>query len=229
MKRGLCRRLVVGIAAAWYFRCTAAWYIAPPTLPKDWTNLSRLVVDTFDAPRGDASALDKARWFLFENELSKRATYSQYVGTARKMKGAKYSVLLAKEAEEVIGVAEIGISFDAKDKDRRPTIGLICVSKAYRQQGVGAALVERCERLVADVWNGTTLYAEVEERNERAVEFFQSLGYCAEDDRRVMVTLRHGLQFEQVPHLLLSQKLKRDKVTGHHGDETNWDVATTKD
>ena len=198
-------RRVLNFIIVW-LPATTAWYIAPPKVANEWTGLSKLIVDTFDAPKEDASAVDKAAWFLFKKEATERATYQQYVSTARKMRGTKYSVLLAKEAGKVVGMVEVGINSGDKG-EKRPTIGLICVAEGFRQKGVGADLVQRCERLVVDVWKDHKLFAEVEETNEQALQFFESLGFEMLNDKRVMVNLRRGLQLEERPHILLTRTL----------------------
>lgn len=182
-------------------------------MASDWSGLSRLIVDTFDAPDADASALRQARWRLFEKDATEMATYQRYVKMAKKMKGLKYSLLLAKEAGEgVVGMVELGLNGGLDGDARRPTIGLICVAQEHRHKGIGEDLVKRCEKIVSEVWNDGMLYAEVEESNERALLFFQSLGFEAKDDETVMVNLRRGLQIEERPHILMSRELASAKT-----------------
>jgi ribosomal protein S18 acetylase RimI-like enzyme len=190
-------------------KCTAAaaWYISPPEQPSDWSKLSRLVVDSFDAPLDDAPWLDKARWFLIEKDQAERAAFRQYVGTAKKLKDAKYSILLAKEKGEVIGLAEVGIP--VFNDTAKPTLGALCVSKDYRKQGIGAALVVHCQSLVTDVWKDDTLYAQVEEGNPKAIAFFKAVGFRVEDSGIQMVGIRYRLKVEQRPCLLLSHELTK--------------------
>ena len=190
-----------------YLTHASAFFICAPRQPKDWSNLAKLVVETFDTPPQDATLAEKARWYLVERRQAERTTYRQYVGMARKMKGSKYDILVAKEGRQVIGVAEVGIHMLGEEKRKRPTIGVLCVSKDFRHQGVGTALVAKCQNLVADIWKNDTLYAEVEERNIGAVAFFKSLGFGVEDHERVMVDVRSRLGMEQRPHLLLSRQL----------------------
>jgi ribosomal protein S18 acetylase RimI-like enzyme len=73
---------------------------------------------------------------------------------------------------------ELGITGGDEEK-KRPTIGLICVSKEFQHRGVGADQVDQSQKLVTDVWKDDTLCAEVAESNTRAISFFfQSLGFA---------------------------------------------------
>ena len=187
--------------------CISAWYVTPPRMGSDWESMAKLIVDAFEAPAENASTMENARWFLYEKEVSERATYRQYVDTAKKMKGSKYNVLVAKEFGHVMGMIELGIT--GSDEEKRPTIGLICVSKEFQHRGVGADLVEQSQKLVTDVWKDDTLCAEVAESNAQAISFFKSLGFVIQGDKRVMVNLRRGLRMEKKPHILLSKELER--------------------
>ena len=200
------------------------WYVSTPVHAKDWSDMARVIVQAFDAPSDEkASRVEQLRWVLYERQLAEQATYRQYVQTARKMKLSKYNILVAKEGDQVIGVAEVGINKrtvpveDDNDSDgetenlRRPTIGLLCVAEKYRQQGVGAALVARCQNIVANIWKDDVIFAEVDEENKQAIAFFQSLGFIVcNNHETVMVKLRHRLKVERRPHLLLSCSLMRE-------------------
>jgi hypothetical protein len=66
------------------FQCATAWYIAPPRVASEWTKLSQLIVDMFDAPLKEALGLEQDRCWFFDKEVTERATYRQYVSTAKK-------------------------------------------------------------------------------------------------------------------------------------------------
>jgi len=207
----VCRSMVLYTSFWWWCCCCeGAWYIAPPAKAADWTKLSKLVVETFHTPASDASWMEQMRWTLYEKDLVQRAFYVDFVKNAKRMKGNKYNIFIAKEADEVIGIAEIGLrSLDGDDK--RPTIGMICVSKDFRQQGIGAGLVQRCQRLVDDVWDDNKLFAEVEEQNLKALSFFNNLGFQVENNKTAIVTVRRKLDLVERPHLILSKPLKNHK------------------
>ena len=114
---------------------SAAWYVTPPRSNRDWQELAQLVTDTFDAPRSimksekALSIADQIKWNLVERPLTKQFNYRQYVETARRMKGKKYSILIAKtdssdaataqvSADLVVGVVEIGIKYDATVEEK---------------------------------------------------------------------------------------------------------------
>lgn len=171
------------------FRNTVeAWYIAPPRINSEWEQLAGLVVDCFEAPPCEAVATDRIAWRLFQRTLSKKQTYRQFVRTARKMKGKKYSILIAKEGSRVIGMVELGINVNAiisenynntvtESANRRATIGVVCVEEQYQRMGIASALIKSCKLIVADQWQESVLYAEVEFTNAKALEFFELAGF----------------------------------------------------
>jgi ribosomal protein S18 acetylase RimI-like enzyme len=189
-----------------------AWFITAPTNKKDWQQIASLVVETFDTPSTEASALEKMTWNVMGRSFSEDSAYSQYVSTARKMKGTKYAILVAKQGTfgRVIGMAELGVhpGNDNEVEDRRATIGVLCVDARYQKQGVGNELVHKCQKLAMEVWNKHALYAEVEPCNQGAISFFESCGFENKQGTEVMVSLRRaGRRLEERPHLLLSYNL----------------------
>jgi len=120
---------------------------------------------------------DVASWNWWERLQTERYNYRHYVTTARRMRGLKYSVFVAKDGcvtdggsgfgGKVVGVAEIGLKqqeHQQQQEDRQsfqqqqqmyclPTIGSLCVDPDYRRMGIARGLVERCEELVRTTWN----------------------------------------------------------------------------
>ena len=189
-----------------------AWYIAPPRQNIEWNEMVQLIVKTFDAPPHDASNMERIRWSLFEQSLTEAYTLRQYTQTARRMRGTKYSIFVVKQLGRVIGMVEVGINGSSQEK--RPTIGLICVEKEFRQQGVAADLITQCEHLVTKVWKESVLYAEVEETNLAALQFFYSQGFQSSGNQTVIVNVRRRLGFDKRPHRLLSKELEILQVPG---------------
>jgi ribosomal protein S18 acetylase RimI-like enzyme len=193
----------------WHMYVThALFFITHPTTRKDWQQIAALVVQTFDSPSKEASAAEKVAWNVVGRSLAEESTYRHYVSTARKMKGTKYEILVAKAKwGQVIGLAELGINRDDSG-DRRATIGVLCVNQEYRKQGVGFALLCKCQELVGALWKDEVLYAEVESSNKDAIAFFESCGFQKREGMKVMVRLRRGGRtLEERPHLLLSYNL----------------------
>jgi ribosomal protein S18 acetylase RimI-like enzyme len=201
------------------------WYIAPPRVNSEWEQLASVVVDCFEAPSTAALASEKIAWKLFRRPLSTQQSYRQFVQTARKMKGKKYAILIAKEGDRVVGMVELGINVDdirggnnhtVTESTKRATIGVVCIEAEYRRKGVASVLIDRCERIVADKWGGAALYAEVEAANLKALAFFERAGYrplssgCGCEQRVVTVLVRRSNKVEAVPHLLLSKTLDWD-------------------
>ena len=90
--------------------------------------------------------------------------------------------------------------------------GVLCVDADFRGSGVASALVDRCERIVADTWSDAAIYAEVEAGNRRALSFFESAGFMQVPDRgEQLVQVRQGHKVKAVPHLLLSKTLDSTK------------------
>ena len=110
----------------------SAFTISTPSSARDYQELAKLLVDTFDSPPSSSdseknkskkqslqSKLDALRWITYERSLTYEYTYKQYTSTARKMRDKKYCLLVAKEyvpdgdklhSEEVVGMVEMGIS-----------------------------------------------------------------------------------------------------------------------
>ncbi|GAX24107.1 hypothetical protein FisN_9Hu359 [Fistulifera solaris] len=185
-----------------------AWYITPPRHNNEWKELVQLLVQTFDSPR--RNGIDKLRWSLHEQALTEANTFRQYTQTAKRMRGKKYNLFVAKELGRVIGMAGVGINNGARS-EKRPTIGLICVEEAFRQKGgVAADLVTHCEHLVRNVWNETVLFAEVEPTISAALQFFRLEDFHSVDNQTMNVNVRRGLRMEKMPDLLLLKKLRID-------------------
>jgi ribosomal protein S18 acetylase RimI-like enzyme len=185
-----------------------AWFISAPKAADDWRQLSNLVVDTFEAPITQQSPwMAQSAWQIVERQLTRQYTYRHYVSTARKMKGKKYGLLVAKEWGKVIGMVEIGIQWDETHSMKRPTIGVLCVDERSRNRGVAQGLLLKSETIVTQVWKEPTIYAEVEKSNEGATGFFQSQGFALHQDNPVMVSLRRRRKIERRPHLLFAKSL----------------------
>ena len=203
--------------------------ISAPSSARDYREIAILLTDTFDT-EGSSSSIELIKWNMFERSITEQYTYNQYIRNARKMRDKKYCVIVAKEyiidenddmKLRVIGMAEMGMSIcpitsSTDDKDTKlspqPTLGILCVSPNHQQNGVGKALVEKCEQIAADIWNDINLVIDVEPCNENALAFFQRCGYhISEDDsgekhtRNTTVVRRR--KAESRPHYLLRKKL----------------------
>eukprot|EP01083_Nonionella_stella_P268822 909061_1 len=110
--------------------------IAPPSSNSDWRDLSTLLVNTFDEPsvikaveennnkKDFVKTLELAQWNLIEKSLTEQYTYNQYAKNAKRMKGTKYGIYLAKEYNpgspendirpfyETVGMVEIGMTLE---------------------------------------------------------------------------------------------------------------------
>lgn len=181
--------------------------------------------------------LEKITWSLYDKFLTEQYTFRQYVQTARKMKGKKYGLFLAKEYNpgiseklneearpfyEVIGMVEIGMVLeciqnstveDSRSIRPRATVGVLCVKSNHMNKGVGKELLHKCEEVVREVWNETELFIEVEPTNKRALKFFTSCGYdtCLDRLGKEMIhvaTVSRKRKMEERPHFVMSKILK---------------------
>ncbi|KAL9183124.1 hypothetical protein ACHAXT_004911 [Thalassiosira profunda] len=95
--------------------------ISPPSSANEYRNVASLVAATFDAPATTTSSKIEAwNWNWVERSLTEEFTYKRLVSTARKMRGKKHILLVAKEsdpgsdgsknADEVVGMVEMGMS-----------------------------------------------------------------------------------------------------------------------
>jgi ribosomal protein S18 acetylase RimI-like enzyme len=195
------------------------WYIASPRSIEEWKGLASVVAESFDSPKANATAFDKARWGLFEKSLREQDTYNQLVNNARKMRGMKYSVLMAKDRGRVVGAAEIGVKFDGQAK--RPTIGSLCVDPGYRRLGIGSALVSKCEQVVGAVWDDKTIYAEVDIENNDSLQLFLCCGYVTIEADPILVEVRRGGKSVYRPHYHLYKNMDQPDTNTTSTVDTN--------
>ena len=146
---------------------TQAFYITPPVSQTDWEQLAQLLASESE-PNDDspATVLEKMQWNLWGRRQTQDALYRRYVRNARQLRGAKYAVFVAKQWDKVLGVAEMG-----KQADCRAVVGVLSVAPAARRQGIGEALVQRCEATAATVWHETCLWVEVETTPSKVASF----------------------------------------------------------
>ena len=186
-----------------------AWHIAPPASKTDWEQLAKVLAQENEPD--DDNALAKLEWKLWGRQQTQDALYRRYVRTARQLRNAKYAVLLAKEWGTVLGVAEMG-----KDGHRkRPVLGVLSVAANARRQGIGAALVQRCEEICQVVWQEDTLWVEVETTNRAALDFFEACGYVVTDEKS-MVAVQRRQRVEERPHVVLTKSLGSVSVERQH-------------
>mmetsp|Transcript_24941 Transcript_24941/g.49603 ORF Transcript_24941/g.49603 Transcript_24941/m.49603 type:complete len:254 (+) Transcript_24941:79-840(+) len=212
---------------------TASLLIAPPTTNDDWRQLAALVVDTFDSPPTGAipyetsfqqyvqSRIERTGWNLVGRSLAEQHTYDRYVRNARKMRGKKYGLYLAKEynagtAEskyvpfyETVGMIEMGLTLEPSDNPMeglkpRAIVGVICVRSGFQKRGIGKALLQQCELLAIETWKENDLFVEIEPDNERALRFFSLCGYDNIDEmRNAKVCVRRKM--EEKSHIVLKK------------------------
>jgi ribosomal protein S18 acetylase RimI-like enzyme len=175
------------------------------------------------------------QWNLYERVFTEDFTYRQYVSTARRMRNKKYCLLVAKDdtvidssnENEVVGMIEMGMSIcptlvDTNCKNRsfandnisspQPTIGVLCTKSTRQKQGIGRALVQKCEQIALEVWKEDHIFADVEPNNLKSLAFFENCGYKNVLDEFGMVQIRNTTVFrrrvqEVKPHLLLQKSL----------------------
>lgn len=209
--------------------------ITPPTSLQDWKDLSALLCDTFDAPSKDPTisssssvtklSIEELKWNLYERQFTIQDIYKRYTRTARKLKGTKYNLFLAKQdyatemdsnMEEIVGVVELGMTLANEVENNPPnskrkaraTIGVLCVKEEYQGQGIGSALVSKCQERAKDVWMEDEIYVEVEPSNKNALAFFHSCGYQETSPIEIKnATVSRRRQMESRPHWVLSQYL----------------------
>ena len=226
----------------------SAFTIASPSSARDYQELAKLLVGTFDSPpaaladcektkikKSVLSKLDALRWSAYERSLTYEYTYRQYTSTARKMRDKKYCLLVAKEyvpdgdklhSEEVVGMVEMGISLcehndtnEVSDATKdsiclrpQPTLGLICVKFSHQEQGIGQALVDKCEQVASEVWQETHIYVDVEPYNRNALSFFEKCGYdhMFNESGEMLIrdaTVVRRRKAESRPHYLFRKRL----------------------
>lgn len=216
-----------------------AWaiVITPPTSASDYQCIASLIVSSFDSPaaasaevQDDTSIqnrIESLRWNIFGKTLTEDYTYRQYVRTARRMRGKKYCLLVAKEYHDedlengkydVVGMVEMGMSIcpvssstadnngstlsyesqSANEEPKpQPTIGVLCVKSTHQKQKIGSALIQKCEQIVQEVWKEHSIFVDVEPTNDRALAFFEKCGYKHLVDENGMQQTRETTVFRR--------------------------------
>ena len=115
--------------------------ISPPSSADDYRQLASLLVSSFDAPQScqedDAvPMMERLQWDLYEKSFTEEFTYKRYVSLARKMRGKKYCLLVAKQIDMdsddvsssslgrsngVVGMVEMGMSLCPVDANNTST------------------------------------------------------------------------------------------------------------
>ena len=205
--------------------------ISPPSSLRDYRQLAKLIVSTFDDPSKNMmrsqsfqSKLDALQWNVLDKSLSEELMFKQYTSTVRRMRGKKYCLLVVKDSHQVrvddshdfvVGVVEMGLSLcppttnstgeNAAELRPQPTIGVLCVNSTHRQKGIGRALVRKCEQVAADVWNEDSIFVDVDPSNLSALKFFEKCGYNSFQMRNAILYRRR--KKESKPHFLLKKIL----------------------
>ena len=169
----------------------------------------------------------------YARKVADRRVHLQAICVNNEENEWEYQLLVAKEYDEdedgnlrvgddVVGMAEMGLSLcpplDGNDDDTdypelllrpQPTIGVICVKSTHQKNGIGQALVHKCEYVASQVWNEECIFVDVEPDNNRALEFFETCGYDVNElggigTRNATVVRRRAA--ESKPHILLRKK-----------------------
>uniref|UniRef100_A0A7S2SDJ9 N-acetyltransferase domain-containing protein n=1 Tax=Eucampia antarctica TaxID=49252 RepID=A0A7S2SDJ9_9STRA len=144
-------------------------------------------------------------------------TYNRYVKTARKLKGMKHTIFLAKhsQSDEVLGMVEVGMTVRPPNGIVVPTMGVLCVDPDFQRCGIGTLLVHETEHLVQNVWNLTTsvtttsIHVEIETDNPNSLAFFKSRGYAIEeDDENNVNVLEKGIIVEKKPCWVVTKPIQ---------------------
>ena len=213
--------------------------IEPPKNNEDWTQIANLVVETFEEPyildaHNNNNVLEKLYWKFIEKGLTEMFTYRQYVRTARRMSGKKYSVIVARRTnsisgnKEVVGMMELGMTLlllpDDAVSDARPVpvsvtptptptplpvpmMGVLCVRHDYRRDGIASELIAKCEDIVFRVWKEKHVYVQVEPSNVAALALFEnSNGFCRTSSHQMInATVARRRKYEKRQHLVLKK------------------------
>mmetsp|Transcript_13273 Transcript_13273/g.27517 ORF Transcript_13273/g.27517 Transcript_13273/m.27517 type:complete len:269 (+) Transcript_13273:112-918(+) len=230
---------------------SAAWFITPPTQQQDWQQIASIVAKSWDSKEPcAASEKQPLQWLgplttMWNDARLEQQAYQRYVSTARRMRGTKYALLVAKEWGAVVGVIEMGIQqFNQSEASKvetscptintgtQPlssvaTIGMVCVDGEYRGLGIAHELVNHCEEMAQHVWNETIICADVEPQNGAALRIFQSRGYQVVDDS-VIVPVRHYGKLQRRQHIRLAKHFSPSKASAVVDDLSQTDLSQTK-
>eukprot|EP00521_Asterionellopsis_glacialis_P006967 CAMPEP_0195289856 /NCGR_PEP_ID=MMETSP0707-20130614/5961_1 /TAXON_ID=33640 /ORGANISM="Asterionellopsis glacialis, Strain CCMP134" /LENGTH=246 /DNA_ID=CAMNT_0040349907 /DNA_START=32 /DNA_END=773 /DNA_ORIENTATION=- len=211
--------------------------IVVPRTPKDFQQISSLLVKVFDEPGGE-TWIEKAGWWLVEQFVTEGEIRDQYWNTAKQMKGNKYTVLLAKVNSKVVGMAELGVSqhigiqqqehsqndFSQDDGITTSattintldgsngvlvgaTIGVLAILPEFQNQGIGNILLQKCEALAVSDAWNQDVLFAEVEPQNLNALDFFQRKGYTQEGRMVPVTVRRKRVYEERPHLLLYKNL----------------------
>ena len=137
------------------------------------------------------------------------------------MIGKKYALYVAKEKVQnednipmyhIVGMVEVGMTIRSSDNEEKvepkATLGVLAVNGAFRNQGIGQQLLEKCQDVVTNIWEEKEMYVQVEPSNKLALRFFKKNAY-EENGEMVQAKVARRRSLEQRPHLVLSKQLIR--------------------
>ncbi len=246
---------MLGLLVLCFVTSASCLVITSPSNQKDWRELACLLVETFDEKiimekinsnenkSTFQSKLELVQWNLIERSLTEQYNFNQYVQTAKKMKGKKYSLFLAKEYNpgckekeirpfyETVGMIEIGMTLEPStpspidpslvsdecigNRDKilipRATVGVLCVKSTAQNNGVGHALLQRCEQVIVELWDEDEVFVEVEPNNLAALSFFNKHGYLNHHGEMRNATVSSRRNEEKKPHYVLRKLLTSTK------------------
>jgi len=192
------------------------YYVSVPIAVQDWQGLASLLVDSFDENRS-------APWW--QQPLLRTNIYRHYVQTARRLRGKKYAIHLAKDAisGQVIGIAEVGRSAIASSKQVDPssrdtkvvtTVGVLAVHPQARRYGIARRLLEQCLE-TATLWESSHLFVEVEPTNHVMMACLDSLSFSRVSDALINVpVMRRGTEKELRPHVVYRREVPSPESKG---------------
>ncbi len=96
----------------------------------------------------------------------------------------------------------------------RATVGVLCVEPKFQKQGVGQALLKKCEEVADDVWHEDSVFVDVEPNNVNAMTFFERCGYDTFVDETGNIQMRNAIVSrrrvsESRPHIILSKRFTK--------------------
>lgn len=178
-------------------------WISPPISDDDWKGVASLIIKNFETP---SDKKDNVIWNLVWKPWLEWSTYRRYIKTARKLKGMKNNIFVAKhihKEDQIVGMVEVGMTVRPPNGIVVPTMGVLCVDPEFQRCGIGSTLVYKTEQLVQNVWNitsDTSIHVEIETDNPNSLSFFKSRGYqLKEDNENNVNVLEKGILIEKKP------------------------------
>lgn len=183
-------------------------YITSPIATQDWKGAASLIVESFQEEHEKS-----LKWQYWEKPRRIQHEYKHYTSTARRMRGKKYAIILAKDSlsDDVVGICELGVS-QIGENEFSPTIGVLAVHPVAQRKGIAQRLIARSEEIASsEAWGYNAVCGQILPRNIASIRAFEKAGYTRKKDQLVKVSIRRGFDNVEELHYIYQKNVSRQQ------------------